>query len=170
MNNQFRKEYKWIVPAIAAVIVIILCTACGKEEKEQRMMVSVLGAESPYDKWYNGMQSLNARILESRDVCKEQPEEEKIYSDEWEIEHVEAISMSFYDGVTQEDINRIGQYRHLKKLAIYIYDAELDLSPLSNLTELESIELSAWSMDDKVDVSFLSDLTELKNYLCIMLT
>ena len=88
-------------------------------------------------------------------------EEEKICLDEWELEHVEAISMSYHDGVTQDDINRIGQYRHLKSLAIFIYDEGLDLSPLSNLTELETIELLTSPMHN-TDVSFLSNLTELK--------
>lgn len=91
----------------------------------------------------------------------EQPEEEKIYPDEWEMEYVEAIRMPYRYRVTQEDIDRIGQYRNLKRLEIYISDEELDLSPLSNLTELEAIDLGAYS-ENGIDVSFLADLTKLK--------
>ncbi len=91
----------------------------------------------------------------------EQPEEEEIYTDEWEVEYVEAIKMPCNYDLKQEDIDRIGQYRNLKRLEISIWDDELDLSPLSNLTELRAIDLSARS-ENGIDVSFLADLTELR--------
>ena len=91
----------------------------------------------------------------------EQPEEEEIYTDEWDVEYVEAIKMPYNYDLKQEDIDRIGQYRNLKRLEISIWDDELDLSPLSNLTELRAIDLSARS-ENGIDVSFLADLTELR--------
>ena len=91
----------------------------------------------------------------------EQSEEEEIYTDEWEVEYVEAIKVPYNYDLKQEDIDRIGQYRNLKRLEISIWDDELDLSPLSNLTELRSIDLSARS-ENGIDVSFLADLTELR--------
>lgn len=91
----------------------------------------------------------------------EQAEKEKIYPDEWEVEYVEAINMPHNYNLKQEDIDRIGQCSNLKKLTIHIWSDELDLSPLSNLTELEAIDLAAYS-ENGIDVSFLADLTKLK--------
>ena len=102
---------------------------------------------------------------ETENIIEENPADYvEISPDEWEIEHVEAISLHnnfTQDDITQDDINRIGQYQHLKRLSIYIRDDELDLSPFSNLTELEAIEIDAFYANE-IDVSFLADLTNLK--------
>lgn len=89
----------------------------------------------------------------------ERAEEEKLCHDEWEMEHVE--SLRFYHGVTQDDINRIGLCHNLRSLYIVITDEKLDLSPLSNLVELETIDFVCYSLYE-IDASFLSDLARLK--------
>ena len=74
MKNQFSKVYKWLLPVVFIGIVTIICTACGKEEEEQKMMASVLVGEYLNDSWKNGMQILNAGLAEEWEAFKEQPD------------------------------------------------------------------------------------------------
>lgn len=151
MKDWFRKEYKQALSIMIASMAVITCTACGKEEIEQKMTVSAI---------------VDDLLFQVQNVMKEQMKAEKEYPDEWGTKYIEALSMPYY-GVSQDDIDKIGQCRNLKRLEIYIWDDKLDLSPLSNLTELEAIELGARASNDydnniSIDISFLADLTKLK--------
>lgn len=130
-------------------------TTGGYPEVELKTKEDVSGKEQETEKTEENPEESSA------DYADEQPEVEKKYADEWEAEHVEALD--FCQGVTQDDINRIGQCRNLKRLCIGIFDEELDLSPLSNLVELETIELVTATLYE-IDISFLSDLTGLKKF------
>lgn len=62
---------------------------------------------------------------------------------------------------TQEDIDKIGQIRNLRKLSISIRGENMDLSPLGNLTELEELELNSyWEIE--FDTKPLARLKQLK--------
>ncbi|MDE5589719.1 MAG: hypothetical protein K2J60_11375, partial [Acetatifactor sp.] len=89
------------------------------------------------------------------------PEEEKKYYDTWEIEHVTEIEFGYNEFVTQDDIIHIGQLVHLKRLKISIDESEIDLSPLSNLVELESLDIDI-QYGCSPDLSFAENLSQLE--------
>ena len=69
--------------------------------------------------------------------------------------------------VSQEDINDVGNQKHLKTLRIVIQNANLDLSPLMNLTNLEEIRITMRTNSKNVDLSSIGKLTQLKTfYIC----
>lgn len=88
---------------------------------------------------------------------------------------------------TQEDIDKIGQMRNLRKLSIRIRGENMDLSPLGNLTELEELELNSYweiEFDTKplarlkqlrtitlsqcdVDLAFMAELYDLES-ICVV--
>ena len=64
MKTRLRKSYRRILPAVIASIVIIICTACGKENNEPKITATVLGAGHINDNWKNLVQNLNAQLFE----------------------------------------------------------------------------------------------------------
>lgn len=87
-------------------------------------------------------------------------EEDQKYSDIWEAEHVLEIGFGYNEYVTQDDIIRIGQLSHLKSLDISIDKSEIDLSPLGNLVELESLNIVIlWGCSP--DLAFVEKLNKL---------
>lgn len=89
------------------------------------------------------------------------PEEETKCYDAWEIEHVPEIEFGYNEFVTQDDIIRIGQLIHLKHLKISIGESEIDLSPLGNLVELESLDINI-QYGCSPDLSFAGNLSQLE--------
>ena len=75
MKNRFDKVHKFILPVAIISIVIIICTACEKEDEEQKMMASVLAGEYLNDSWKNGMQILNARLADELETLRKQPDD-----------------------------------------------------------------------------------------------
>lgn len=69
MRNQFRKEYKWIVPIVS---IVIICTACGKEQAGKKMTASDAVIEYSCDSQNNGTQIFNSRISKFWERHKEQ--------------------------------------------------------------------------------------------------
>ena len=61
----------------------------------------------------------------------------------------------------EEDIIHIGQLIHLKRLKISIDESEIDLSPLSNLVELESLDIDI-QYGCSPDLSFVENLSQLE--------
>lgn len=59
-----RKSYSRILPVVIASVVIIICTACGKETNEQKIMAAVLGAGHINDDRNNRVQEFYAQLLE----------------------------------------------------------------------------------------------------------
>ncbi len=92
-------------------------------------------------------------------------EEEQKYYDIWVTEHVFAIEFGYYEYVTQDDIIHIGQFIHLKSLQISIGEGEIDLSPLGNLAELESLHINI-KEGCSPDLSFVANMSQLRE-LCI---
>lgn len=87
-------------------------------------------------------------------------EEQKNY-DIWDTEHVLEIGFGYNELVAQEDIIHIGQLIHLKRLKISIGESEIDLSPLGNLVELESLDIDIQG-GCSPDLSFMVNLSQLK--------
>lgn len=87
-------------------------------------------------------------------------EEQKNYVT-WDTEHVLEIGFGYNEYVTQDDINHIGKLIHLKRLDISIGEGELDLSPLGNLVELESLDIVIlWGCSP--DLAFVEKLNKLE--------
>ncbi|MDE7254232.1 MAG: hypothetical protein K2O32_15005 [Acetatifactor sp.] len=94
-------------------------------------------------------------------------EEEKIvendqeYTNIWGTDYI--LEIGYHNGAvaTQEDIIHIGQLSHLKHLKISVDDNEIDLSPLGNLSELESLDIHISCLRSP-DLSFMQRLTQLK--------
>lgn len=84
------------------------------------------------------------------------PEEEAEF---WGADYILEIKFGYGDYATQEDIIHIGQCSNLKHLNISINESEVDLSPLGNLSELESLDIKIVCSPD---LSFLCNLTELR--------
>lgn len=84
------------------------------------------------------------------------PEEELEF---WGAECILEIGFEYGVSATQEDIIHIGQCSHLKHLQINIYESEIDLSPLANLTELETLDIR---IIYSPDLSFMQNLTKLE--------
>lgn len=72
MKTRFRKSYSRILSVVIVGIVITICTACGKKETEQKMMVSTIGTGYINGNWNNIMELLNDQIPENSDAAKEQ--------------------------------------------------------------------------------------------------
>lgn len=85
------------------------------------------------------------------------PEEEPEF---WGAEYILEIGFEYGVSATQEDIIHIGQCTHLKHLQINIYESEIDLSPLANLTELETLDIR---IIYSPDLSFMQNLTKLED-------
>ena len=82
-----------------------------------------------------------------------------------------AVNVKIQNGnlgfVSQKDINDVGNQRHLKKLRIVIQNANLDLSPLTNLPNMEEIYITIRTDSKNLDLSPIGELTQLKTfYLC----
>lgn len=163
-----KKRISAAIVILGICIIFLYAKNAGEDipAEEAKVQEDVLETEQETEE-IAVMEEVEETEERSDDYADEESEEEKKYPDEWEIEYVEALSMP-YSGVSQEDINRIGQCRNLKSLEIYIWDEKLDLSPLRNLTELERIELGAYGEQDddyncaSIDISFLADLTKLE--------
>ena len=85
--------------------------------------------------------------------------EEKVYSDTWIKEYVTGIELGYDEDITQYDVVQIGQLQNLKQLDIHISGEEvIDLSPLNNLTELETLNIF---IGGTADLSFLENMSQL---------
>lgn len=85
---------------------------------------------------------------------------EKSYSDMWIKKYVTGIEVAYDESVTQNDIVRIGQLQNLKRLSISLLEEdEIDLTPLGNLKELESLEITILS--GSMDLSFIENISQL---------
>lgn len=84
------------------------------------------------------------------------PEEEPEF---WGADYILEIGFEYGVSATQEDIIHIGQCSHLKHLQINIYESDIDLSPLANLTELETLDMRIIYSHD---LSFMQNLTKLE--------
>ena len=82
-------------------------------------------------------------------------------NDEWIREHVEGVS--FWPGVTQEDVIRIAELKNLRYLSIAISGDDIDLSQLSSLTQLRELSIYFVGLVDDVDLSFIKNLQDLEN-------
>ena len=82
-------------------------------------------------------------------------------NDEWIREHVEGVS--FWPGVTQEDVIRIAELKNLRYLSIAISSDDIDLSQLSSLTQLRELSIYFVGLVDDVDLSFIKNLHDLEN-------
>ncbi len=99
-------------------------------------------------------------IPEPQAVDLQAAEEE--YTDKiWGTEYILEIGYEYYDFATQEDIIHIGQLSHLKRLKISVDKSEIDLSPLGNLSELESLDIQMLS-GRSPDLSFVENLGQLR--------
>lgn len=103
-------------------------------------------------------------IFYTENFKDEQPgtKEGKEDYDRWETEHILEIGFGYDETVTQDDIIHIGRLIHLKRLKISVGDDEIDLSPLSNLVELESLDIDI-QYDCSPDLSFIANLSQLEN-------
>ncbi len=99
---------------------------------------------------------------ETTEMAGPEPTAEQENYDIWETEHVLEIGFGYNECVTSEDIIHIGRLIHLKRLKISVGDGEIDLSPLSNLAELESLDIDI-QCDCSPDLSFIANLSQLEN-------
>lgn len=75
--------------------------------------------------------------------------------------NVEELDFRF-DPVTQKDIDKIGKMSSLKKLEFHVQGSDIDLSPLTNLNNLEELcIISGWGEDD-LDTTVLGNLKKIK--------
>ncbi|MDE5866744.1 MAG: DUF4163 domain-containing protein, partial [Lachnospiraceae bacterium] len=75
MKNWFCRKYKWILPIVIVSIVIIICTACVKENDEPKILVLISGDGYIDDNWNNVIDIFNVRISKSWDSLKESPDD-----------------------------------------------------------------------------------------------
>lgn len=108
---------------------------------------------------YTYAQTAEVYRLEEKNI----QEDRKGNLGQWEEEHV--TGLSFEHGVTQEDIIKIAELKDLKHLDITISDMEpdIDLSPLSNLTELQELSIYFYTESDQVEFSFIKELHNLRS-------
>ncbi len=87
-------------------------------------------------------------------ITKEKDEDEL-----WVQAHAE--DTIFEGEVTQEDVLRIAQLKNLKRLDMVITESEIDLSYLSNLTQLEELSIYFVRGTNHADLSFIKELDNL---------
>lgn len=116
------------------------------------VLISLLGKKA------NEKESIIAMDTETSAISQVEVEEEQI---NWFLDHVTGIDCYT---VTQEEIDRIGQMDDLLYLSLLINDDTIDLTPLSNLGHLKSLEMSFFA--DGLDMTFLNGLSNLQ-YLYI---
>ncbi len=98
---------------------------------------------------------------ECEDISYTGKSKEEQYYDIWVAEHVFEIELGYNEFVTQDDIIHIGQFIHLKSLQISIGEGEIDLSPLGNLVELESLNID-FQDGCSPDLSFVANMSRLE--------
>lgn len=106
--------------------------------------------------------------------------------------NVEELDFGYPNSVTQKDINEIGKMRSLKKLKFFISDSDIDLLPLTNLTNLEELYITSGREENsslntdpigelkqikkiilaecEFDTSFLAQLTNLESVVFLKCT
>lgn len=91
-------------------------------------------------------------------ITKEKDEDEL-----WVQAHAE--DTIFEGEVTQEDVLRIAQLKNLKRLDMVITESEIDLSYLSNLTQLEELSIYFVRGTNHADLFFIKELDNLTSIL-----
>lgn len=67
-----------------------------------------------------------------------------------------------HDSVTQKDIDKIGKMSSLKKLEFHVQGSDIDLSPLTNLNNLEELCIISGRGEDDLDTTVLGNLKQIK--------
>lgn len=100
MKTRLRKSYSRILPVVIASIIFIICTACGKETNEQKIMAAVLLVGHINDDWNNSAQDFYAQVYEGWSRLKTLEETYgKMYIEQ--IDELEGITMQI-SSVTAE--------------------------------------------------------------------
>ena len=142
MKNKIRLTIVLICAGIALLLIPIMCLHNKKEnESFSKKSENIFYAKkSQEDEFYLG--------------------EQQEYYDIWEEEHVLEIGFGYNENATQDDIDHIGKLIHLKRLKISI-DDEINLSPLGNLVELESLDINI-QYGCSADLSFVVNMSQLQ--------
>lgn len=77
------------------------------------------------------------------------------------IENKNREVLRFGGRISQENVEQIGKMQSLKELAFFITDENIDLSPLTNLTNLEKLEIRSDGCME-LNMKPLGELTQLK--------
>lgn len=78
------------------------------------------------------------------------------------------LDFGYANSVTQEDINEIGKMNSLKKLDFFIDSSDIDLSPLTNLNNLEELCItSGWEGNGSLNTEPIGELKQIKKITLI---
>lgn len=148
MERYALMKKRWVIALICmGAIWLSACAIDSGNEKEHMPGTS--------EKWEG------VADAESSQEEPHKPEEQKDY-DIWEIEHVWEIGFGQNEHITQDDVDRIGRFIHLKRLKLSIDESGIDLSLLESLVELESLDMDIRD-GCSPDLSFMASLTQLEN-------
>ena len=143
------KKSFWLIIALACVgsiclffYVADLCNNAEDNIKPSKLPEGIFDTENTTEKQH------------------ELEEQQKNY-DTWGIERIWEIGFGYNENATQDDIDHIGKLIHLKRLEISIGESEIDLSPLGNLVELESLDIFI-QYGCSPDLSFVEKLSKLE--------
>lgn len=72
-----------------------------------------------------------------------------------------------YDFVTQKDIDRIGKMSSLKRLEFHVQGSDINLLPLTNLTDLEELVITSGLGEETLNTSSIGELKQIKEITLI---
>ena len=146
MKNLRKNSFRFMI-ALTCVGMICLFIHVTNQGKETENKFS--SSEEYEDIFYT------ENFKEEQPGTKERQED----YDRWETEHILEIGFGYGETVTQDDIIHIGRSIHLKRLKISVGDDEINLSSLSNLVELESLDMDI-QYGCSPDLSFIAGLSQ----------
>lgn len=170
-GNKMKDIWKYAAVGFTVGLIVMFCIGNFKDKKQIDEEISKIhqqdeagqpGAERPTPT--ENPITIEDKETEEQQVMAEQESTFKTDSGE-EIpdsnKNVEELYFGI-DFVTQKDINEIGKMNSLKKLEFLISGSDIDLSPLTNLTNLEELCIRSGWGEDNLNTAPIGKLKQIK--------